>query len=214
MSSLTIGIIIAVECYLFYLGQIVIHNCVHNNLFSHSKRWNEIVGNVLCTMQLVSFAGWRTAHMLHHKYTNSDKDPHHVDRPLIPYLLTHYYRIAKVVWDPKKIFDPKPFFVVILPPILIPVIVITWQLLAGYGLRGLIWLTQFWLIPTIISHTLVAHFNYIGHVDLPSGRGEDTRSFNQGFWKVVNLLTFNFYHHAEHHLKPGEAIPTPDPSIK
>ena len=61
---------------------------------------------------------------------------------------------------------------------------------------------------------LVAHFNYIGHVDLPSGRGKDTRSFKHGLWKVVNLLTFNFYHHAEHHFKPSEAIPTPDELIQ
>ena len=102
MNSLTI--IIFVECYLFFLGQIAIHNCAHNILFLRSKRWNKIVGYLLCSMQLIHFEGWRAAHMLHHRYTNSVKDPHHVDRPLIPYIFTHYYRIAKVVWDPKRFF--------------------------------------------------------------------------------------------------------------
>jgi len=206
MNSLII--IIFVECYLFFLGQIAIHNCAHNILFLRSKRWNKIVGYLLCSMQLIHFEGWRAAHMLHHRYTNSVKDPHHVDRPLIPYILTHYYRIAKVVWDPKR------FFSAISPPILIAITIIVWQVLSGYGTRGLVWVTQFWLIPTIFSHVLVAHFNYIGHVDLPPGRGKNTRSFKRGFWKVVNLFTFNFYHHAEHHLNPSEAIPTPDRLIQ
>ncbi|MDE0015142.1 MAG: fatty acid desaturase [Candidatus Poribacteria bacterium] len=208
MSLLATIVIIFIECYLFYLGQITIHNCAHNLLFCRSKRWNKIVGHVLSSMQLVAFEGWRAAHMLHHRYANSPKDPHHVDRPLIPYILTHYYRIVKALWD------PKPFFIAISPPILIALAIIVWQASIGYGTRGLVWVTQFWLIPTIFSQMLVAHFNYIGHVNLPSGRGRDTRSFKHGFWKIVNLFTFNFYHHAEHHLKPSEAIPTPDLSIQ
>ena len=208
MSTLLTILVIFIECYLFYLGQITVHNCAHNLLFRRSKRWNKIVGHVLCSMQLVAFEGWRAAHMLHHRYTNSEKDPHHVDRPLIPYLLTHYYRIVKALWD------PKPFLIAISPPILIASAVIAWQASTGYGARGLLWTTQFWLIPTIFSQMLVAHFNYIGHVNLPPGRGRDTRSFKHSFWKIVNLLTFNFYHHAEHHLKPSEAVPTPDPSIQ
>ena len=215
MGFVTIVIIIFVECYLFYLGQIVIHNCAHNILFRRSKRWNKIVGSVLCSMQLVDFEGWRGAHMLHHKYANSAKDPHHVDRPLIPYLLTHYYRIAKAIWTPKPFFIALSGVIFTLSlPISIAIAMVTWQASTGYGLRGLVWITQFWLIPTIFSHILVAHFNYIGHVGLPSGRGRDTRSFKKGFWKIVNLFTFNFYLHAEHHLKPGEAIPTSDPSIE
>ena len=94
MDLLVIIFIILVECYLFYLGQIMIHNCAHNLLFYRSKRWNKIVGHVLSSMQLIAFEGWRAAHMLHHRYANSSKDPHHVDRPLIPYTLTHYYRMS------------------------------------------------------------------------------------------------------------------------
>lgn len=208
MNFWTTTLIILIECYFFYLGQIAIHNCAHNLLFSHSKRWNKIVGHTLCSMQLVAFKGWRAAHMLHHRYTNSAKDPHHIDRPFIPYILTHYYRITKVVWD------PKPFFLTISPSILIAFAIIVWQASTGYRARGLVWIIQFWLIPTIFSHALIAHFNYISHVNLPPGRGEDTRSFKQGFWKIINLFTFNFYHHAEHHLKPSEAIPTSDASIQ
>ena len=201
MSTFATIFIILFECYLFYLGQITIHNCAHNLLFSRSKRWNRFVGHLLCSMQLVAFEGWRAAHMLHHRYANSEKDPHRVDRALIPYILTHYYRIVRVLWY------PKPFVITIAPPILIALAVIVWQASSGRGARGLVWVTQFWLIPTIFSHILVAHFNYIGHVNLPAGRGRDTRSFKHGFWRIVNLITFNFYHHAEHHLKPSESIP-------
>lgn len=208
MQSLTTITMIVVESYLFYLGQIAIHNCVHKTLFRHSKLWNQIVGHVLCSIQLMHFEGWRAAHLLHHRFTNTDKDPHHVDRPLLPYLLTHYYRIAKAVWNPTR------FFRAVLPPILIAVVVVVWQTSIGDGLRGLRWVMQYWFIPTLISQVLVAHFNYIGHAGLPSGRGHDTRSFKQGLGRIVNRFTFNFYLHAEHHLSPGEAIPIPNPSIR
>lgn len=208
MNSLAIILTILVECYLFYLGQIMIHNCAHNLLFCRSKRWNSAAGHVLCAMQLTAFGGWRAAHMLHHRYTNSERDPHRVDRPLVPYILTHYYRIVKALWY------PKPFVITIAPPILIALGIIGWQASTGHGARGLLWVTQFWLVPTIISQMLVAHFNYIGHVNLPTGKGKDTRSFKHGLWRIVNVLTFNFYCHAEHHLKPSEAIPNPDRMIQ
>ena len=73
------------------------------------------------------------------------------------------------------------------------------------------WVAVFWLIPVIISHALVAHFNFITHAELPYGRGHDTRSFNDGIWRVINALTFNFYLHAEHHFSPSVPIPKPDP---
>ena len=45
------------------------------------------------------------------------------------------------------------------------------------------------------------------------GRGHDTRSFNEGIWRVINVLTFNFYLHAEHHLSPSVPIPQYNPEL-
>ncbi len=143
--------------------------------------------------------------MKHHKYANGEGDPHRVDRPLLPYIVTHYFCIARAVWQPTR------FFVSITPPIVLACAVIAWQESVGHAARGVAWVVQFWLVPMVVSHTLVAHFNYVTHVGLPPGRGRDTRTFSRGMCRLVNLLTFNFYLHAEHHLKPSKAIPILQP---
>ncbi len=190
--------------YIYYLGQITIHNCVHYTLFKR-KQWNKVVGYVLCSIQLTHFEGWRIAHMMHHKHTNTERDPHRVDRHLLPYLATHYFRVSKSVWEPRL------YALAVLPPILIAVAVIASQASVGEPLRGVRWVSMYWLLPLIISHLLVAHFNFITHAEMPYGRGHDTRSFNDGIWRVINFFTFNFYLHAEHHFAPGDAIPKFDP---
>ena len=192
-------------CYLFFLGQIAIHNCVHANLFQ--ARWlNKAVGSVLCSLHLVHFEGWKLAHMMHHRTTNAEGDPHRVDRPLVPYLLTHYVRIARAVWEPRR------FTAAVAPPILTAAAVIAAYAAAGSPARGAVLVVALWIVPMIVSHLLVAHFNYATHVGLPTGRGRDTRNLNTGAWRIINRLTFNFYLHAEHHRKPSQPVPQFDPS--
>jgi hypothetical protein len=130
-----------------------------------------------------------------------------VDRYLLPYLATHYYRIAKLTWEPKR------FFAAVLPPVLLAAAVVVWSGWDGDLLGGLRLVSVYWFLPLVIAHLLVAHFNFITHAELPYGRGHDTRSFNDGVWRVINLFTFNFYLHAEHHFNPGEAIPTYQPHL-
>jgi fatty acid desaturase len=197
----TLAVIVS-ACYIYYLGQIVIHNCVHASLFRRRSA-NRVVGTVLCALHLVHFEGWRVAHLQHHKAPNTPSDPHRVDRSMVAYMFTHYFRIARLVWEPRR------YLAATLPVIALAVAVPVWQWMTGHGLRGLQWMAAFWLIPMIVSHLLVAHFNYITHEGMPAGRGQDTRSFRSGLWWIVNKLTFNFYLHAEHHLKPTQPIPRP-----
>lgn len=193
--------IVLLLCYLFYLGQIVIHNCVHASLF-RMRSLNKLVGTILCSIQLMHFEGWKVAHMRHHKFTNGEGDPHRIDRPLLPYIVTHYFRIARSVWQSTR------FACAVAPPLLAAGGLILWQVSSGHAARGFEWVALYWLVPTIGSHVLVAHFNYITHAGLPTGFGVDTRSFSRGLWRIVNLLSFNFYLHEEHHLRPSLPIPT------
>ena len=85
--------------------------------------------------------------------------------------------------------------------------VVVWQASTGHAMQGLVWVAAFWAIPVIFSQIAVAHFNYVTHVGLPSGRGEDTRNLTQGIWPLINLLTFNLYLHREHHLHPSQPVP-------
>jgi fatty acid desaturase len=201
MPLLRDALIVLLLGYVYYLAQIAIHNCVHYTLFKR-KRLNKVVGTVLCSIQLTHFEGWRAAHMMHHRFTNSERDPHRVDRYLLPYLATHYFRVARWVWDPKR------YFGAVLPTVLVAAAVVAWFGWNGDLLGGLRLVGVFWFFPMVIGHLLVAHFNFITHAELPYGRGHDTRSFNDGAWRIVNFFTFSFYLHAEHHFDPGEAIPT------
>lgn len=185
--------------YLFFLGQILIHNCVHASAFK-SRRVNRAVGSALAGIQLMHFDGWRVAHMIHHRHCNTAADPHRVDRPLLPYVLSHYFRISRAVWDARL------FFRAIALPVTVAIAVVVWLAAQGAPELGVAIVVFNWLIPTAVSHALVAHFNYVTHVGLKSGRGSDTRSLKKGIWKLINFLTFNFYFHAEHHLYPARKL--------
>jgi fatty acid desaturase len=199
------GASVLLSC-LFYFGQVIIHNCVHANQFQ-SRSLNKLVGGVICSLHLVHFEGWRIAHMMHHKHTNMEGDPHRVDRPLVPYLFTHYFRIARAVWEPRR------FFLVITPPVATAIAVIAWQAAIGHAGRGITLVGMLWIVPLIASHLLVAHFNYATHVGLPPGRGRDTRNLSTGIYSILNRLMLNFYLHAEHHRRPSQAVPTIDAGL-
>ena len=156
---------------------------------------------LLSAIQLTHFEGWRAAHLMHHRFTNTAQDPHRVDRPLVPYLLSHYWRITKAVWNPRQ------HLMALLPPLLVAAAVLGWQAAVGHPLRGLLWVSLGWFLPVVVGHLWVAHFNYITHVGLPEGRGQNTRDMEGGLWPLLNALTFNFYLHRQHHLRPSEKIP-------
>lgn len=195
-----LGGLFLVSCYVCCLSHVAIHNCVHRTLTGH-KDWDRRLGFFLAAVQLTHFEGWRSAHLMHHRFTNQEQDPHRVDRPLIPYLLTHYWRITRSVWNPAQHVRA------LLPPLAVAGAVVAWQAAVGEPGRGLLAVGVLWLAPVIIGHLWVAHFNYITHVGLPTQRGENTRDLTGGLWPLINRLTFNFYLHKQHHLRPSEPIP-------
>lgn len=203
MSSTIVLFVVGslVTCYVYYVAHtVVLHNCAHYSLF-RSRRMNALLGNIICSVQGMHFEGWRIAHMLHHRFANTERDPHCVDRPLIPYILTHYLRIAMMLGSPLRLLKS------VGPTLLIVVGVIVWQASAGHWMRGLACVAAFWAVPVLFSQAMVAHFNYITHVGLSPGRGRDTRNLTHGIWPLINFFTFNLYLHLEHHLRPGKAIP-------
>lgn len=76
------------------------------------------------------------------------------------------------------------------------------------GLTGVLYPIALWLLPWMISQILIANFNYRGHVGLLhkgaslSYQGEDTRNLDHGFGRIINLATFGFYRHQDHHRWP------------
>lgn len=199
---MTTVLLVLLLTYLCVVAQVVVHGCVHNSLFGRRKLWNRRVGTWLSWTQFQSFDGWRAAHMMHHRHTNTERDPHRVDRPLVPYLLTHYSRVARSVWtnwgDYLREVAPVPAILLLAAAAIAA---------AGGGALGLEWAFLYWFLPVTGGHMVVAWFNYWGHVNLPTDRLRHTRSRYDGAWAIGNLLTFNFFLHAEHHRKPAEFRP-------
>lgn len=195
--------------YVCLFAQVIIHCNVHNSLFSGSKVWNRRVGTVLCWTQLQSFMGYKVVHFRHHRYANTPRDPHYVDRPLLPYILTHYPRISQSYWLGWRVLWNELKWA--------PLCAAAFMLVCaanGLAREGVVWTLSYWLIPVIGGHVLLAHFNWWGHVNMDRGRGRDTRSGYRGIWRVINFFTLNFYLHAEHHLRPGQAAPIPESDRK
>jgi fatty acid desaturase len=77
------------------------------------------------------------------------------------------------------------------------------------GATGIMLPLATWVIPWIAGQMLVADFNYRTHEGCaPRGgrrpyAGEDTKSLHAGIWRVLNVLTFGFYLHREHHIDPN-----------
>jgi hypothetical protein len=91
--------------------------------------------------------------------------------------------------------------------LLLAVFATTW--LTG-GPRAFIYPFALWLLPWAISQILIADFNYRGHVGLLAKgrqypyRGEDTRNLDAGLGYFINLATFGFYRHQDHHRWPNK----------
>ncbi len=82
--------------YVCYLGQLAIHNGVPYTLFK-KKKLNKIVGTILCSIPLTYFDGCWAAHLMRHRFTQSEREPHRIERHMLPYIVTHYFRMAPYV---------------------------------------------------------------------------------------------------------------------
>lgn len=83
VSILSFGTIPSIIAYIFLaffigtrmraLGNII-HECAHNSFFQQ-KKWNIIIGELLCAMHLSSFQKYKKNHLRHHKYLGQERDP-------------------------------------------------------------------------------------------------------------------------------------------
>ncbi len=98
--------------------------------------------------------------------------------------------------------------------------------LSGYLTLGgpfLVLMLGWWLTPWAIGQILVADFNWRGHVGLPQRSefsnadytGQDTRSYYGPIGRLLSWLTFGFYFHREHHVRPRDCLFTKaDPLVQ
>ena len=101
MDILLTVVIVLFLGYVYYLGPMAIDNGVHDILFK-KKKLNKIVGTIRCSTPLTRFDGWQAVHLMRRRFTQSERDPHRVDRHMLSYIVTHYFRMATYVWEPNS----------------------------------------------------------------------------------------------------------------
>ena len=96
MDILLNVVIVLLLGYVCYLGQLAIHNGVPYTLFK-KKKLNKIAGMILCSTLLTHFEGGRAVHLMRHRFTQNEREPHWIERHMLPYIVTHYFRMAPYV---------------------------------------------------------------------------------------------------------------------
>jgi len=138
-----------------------------------------------------SILGWVYIHRLHHKFTDTEKDPHSPSykgwRIFFPYLLKYDNNINKFIikdfLNPVQLHLSKYFMIYTL----------VWAIVLGAVSP---WLLYFaWILPSALTQIVVSSFLYFGH-----GRQKDINSS-----KNSSLFAFLFWGegwHNNHHARP------------
>jgi stearoyl-CoA desaturase (Delta-9 desaturase) len=136
---------------------------------------------------------WAATHAVHHKYVDTEKDPHSPVRGKMYAFVLWLFDESNVV-DPKKVMphllkDPVCVWVEKLRWLIVAVALLVPYLIFGFG--GLIWGG---FLRMLLSGIVISCVNVWGHNDdVP--HGEDRGSNNL----ILALLTFGEGWHKEHH---------------
>lgn len=213
-------------CHLGGLSEFV-HQTVHQNLFARNRACNRILGKVAAAMLSTDFDTYRTFHLKHHRFANTEDDP---ERPLYrdpKYLaiaagwqdlstrqkLSRIPRLAGYIAGALASFGGDVRFVRAVRW-LVPVIIA----LSGY-LQGLpLYVIPFkvivgWYLPLFLLLFVDIVFAQSEHYGTEDAEGAGTHGVPNDVqyalsWnlKMPALLEFFFLKrniHAEHHLMPG-----------
>jgi len=183
----TAGLILC-QCWLYTGLFICAHDAMHGTLAPENSRLNDTLGTaILFYYAGFSFQKMRAAHMDHHAFPGTDKDPdfnannpHHFWPWYLKFFTTY--------------FGIKQFLTLF-------VITIAYLLLGASYANTII----MWAVPAVLSSLQLFYFGtYLTHKH--GGKFADdhnARSNNYPGW--LSLLTcFHFGYHHEHHLYPQE----------
>ena len=151
----------------------VLHDALHGAI-STNKRFNDLVGSVclLFTFTEVTLSMFRMAHMIHHRFTNTDDDPDHYVfakswlMTIFRWMTFEYY----YVWYNWRYGTPRARQLVKRNLLVVAVVlaVVAMLAVAGYGMEVLL----LWFVPSRIVLTLIACvFIWMPHLAEDRGGG-------------------------------------------
>jgi fatty-acid desaturase len=199
-------LLIPVGCYLGGLSAVFIHNATHG---SFRPRWlNRVIGEITGHHQLYGFLGWRTSHIIHHRYPDDpDRDPHpslhlcysefskRMRTSLSRVLTKNYFDVWPNDRKHRRIWKLKNFcgFGGMLMRLAF------WYLLLGPSLFVFLYLPSY-----AFNYFFFTHFNYFTHRPSPTKNGTfEVHNLDHGpYYTIMNLTHFGIYFHKNHHVKP------------
>jgi fatty acid desaturase len=198
-SFLLLGamLLVTVQCYAFFMTQIIIHACSHYAL-TGIVALDTLVGSVLSLLNFHTFAGWRALHLLHHRFTNiHGKDPAcpRVGETWGVYLFTALHKMFTFTRTP--FYRQQTSRGAVLDRVeqtssasraarIAAMVAHAWEPLAGLSLLGaytawswrqlgacgILLPVLTWVIPWAAGQMLMADFNYRTHEGCPPRSGQ------------------------------------------
>ena len=184
----------------FVFGCLGIVVTFHRNLTHRSYKTSNIVENILTFFGTLAGTGssiaWVNMHMLHHKYSDSSRDPHSPDNGIIK-MFALSYNVPNELTRPAKVLMRNRYHL-FLHKYYNGIHLATAVVL--YLLFGLDILFGFYVIPMVITAIMSNMVNYLGH-------SQGYRSFNtkdnstNSF--IAAILSFGEGWHNNHHKYPN-----------
>jgi fatty-acid desaturase len=166
-----------------------LHRLFVHNTYTTSRFWHWILGLTSCLSMTSSPLQWTVAHYTHHKYSDTDKDPHNSSLSKIVGIAYYsnanydFSRAKRLIRDSMHVFLHKYYFIV----------PITWTLI-WYIIGGLSAAYFSWIFPAVVwmwtsaLHTRFSHRN--------------GRSVNMH--PLYVLLFLGDHLHRDHHDQPNQ----------
>lgn len=206
ISYLTAAFFNTLVLYAIYT---VVHEAVHGNISSRRKslRWLDVLaGTAACIPMWLFFYQHSKQHMVHHKFTNSDKDPDIYAKGSflvwlfvrLPISLINYFNPVLLYRECLRFQVPKNQIIITMATFALQTLGVVWIILAGYGYELLV----LWFIPWWIGQTvMLTLFTWTPHHDhSETGRYSNTR---ESLFPGANILLLGQNHHLIHHMLPG-----------
>jgi fatty acid desaturase len=172
----------------------LVHEASHH-LLARRAWLNDLLGNLAGTLLATPVSAYRALHLKHHQTTNRDDDPNKMLRSRWMILFgvpTYIFLTHSHAWHYMR---GRPLF----------------RYLAEMALMAAVVVAGLWLLPRPIREwSLLGPLMVVGvlqnvrivtgHMDLPSGKYDDTWQLVLPGWLSVWLLHYD--HHLEHHVRP------------
>ncbi|OUR99537.1 hypothetical protein A9Q84_00525 [Halobacteriovorax marinus] len=182
----------------------ILHNCAHGN--TGTRLQNDLVGEILGTVMLYGFGGFRLGHMFHHKFPDDPLMDPHPPRgySFFFFLLSPVKATLGVIersyfsyFGENKTTRTNIQLQKIAFNISIILRVLFWYLLLGSELFVLFYIPMY-----VLNIFVFAHINYATHIVNDDGSSEIVNLNNNYYYKIVNKISFGGYFHKNHHRRP------------